>query len=91
MASGAANSWISEEWIKESRSPGPANSGYGFANYFLNTDKKAMPNAPETAFYHSGNGANLVYVDPVNDLVIVSRWTNIRALDAMVKVITAKP
>ena len=35
--------------------------------------------------------ANLVYVDPVNDLVIVSRWTNIRALDAMVKVITAKP
>ncbi len=82
---------ISEEWIKQSRSPGPANSGYGFANYFLNTDKKAMPNAPETAFYHSGNGANLVYVDPVNDLVIVSRWTNIRALDAMVKVITAKP
>jgi CubicO group peptidase (beta-lactamase class C family) len=81
---------ISEEWIRKSRSPGPANDAYGFANYFLNTGKKAMPNAPESAFYHAGNGANLIYVDPVNDLVIVARWiSNVRALDAMVKVLTA--
>ena len=83
---------ISAEWIKMSRSPGPANDAYGFANYFLNTGKKALPSAPETAFYHLGNGNNIVYVDQANDLVIVARWiNNLRALDGMVKVLTTKP
>lgn len=86
---------ISEEWIKMSRSPGPANKTYGFANYYLNTlnpqGQRTLPSAPESAFYHLGAGSNIVYVDPVNDLVIVTRWiNNNRALDAMVKVLTAK-
>jgi CubicO group peptidase (beta-lactamase class C family) len=85
---------ISEEWIKMSRSPGPANKTYGFANYYLNTPddsgRRAMPNAPESAFYHLGAGSNIIYVDPVNDLVIMTRWTNNRAVDAMVKVLTTK-
>jgi CubicO group peptidase (beta-lactamase class C family) len=82
---------ISEEWIKRSRSPGPANKNYGFANYYLNTGKTTLPNAPESAFFHLGAGSNIVYVDPENDLVIVTRWiNNNRALDAMVKVLTAK-
>ncbi|MDA1080933.1 MAG: serine hydrolase [Gemmatimonadetes bacterium] len=82
---------ISEEWIRMSKVPGPANNTYGFANYYLNTGKRPLPSAPEQAFYHVGNGSNLVYVDPVNDLVIVARWLNsTRSLDAMVKVLTAK-
>lgn len=82
---------ISEQWITMSRSPGPANDGYGFANYFLNTGRRALPDAPETAFYHSGNGANLIYVDQENDLVIVARWMdNTRTLNTMVKLLTAK-
>jgi CubicO group peptidase (beta-lactamase class C family) len=85
---------ISEEWIKLSRTPGPANKTYGFANYYLNTlnerGVRALPNAPESAFYHLGAGSNIVYVDQVNDLVIMTRWTNNRALDAMVKVLTTK-
>jgi len=82
---------ISEEWIGKSRSPGAANDAYGFANYFLNTGRKAMPNAPESAFWHLGNGSNIIYVDQTNDLVIVARWINsTRALDAMVKVLTTR-
>lgn len=74
-----------------SRTPGPANDGYGFANYYLNTGKRALPSAPESAFYHSGAGSNIIYVDPVNDLVIVTRWINsTRAVDAIVKVLLAK-
>ena len=74
---------------------GPANRTYGFANYYLNAlnerGQRALPNAPETAFYHLGAGSNIVYVDPANDLVIVTRWiNNNRALDAMVKVLTTK-
>jgi hypothetical protein len=51
-----------------------------------------MPDAPETAFYHLGNGNNIIYVDQANDLVIVARWMNsVRSMSAMVKVLTAKP
>ena len=43
-------------------------------NWHLNTDKKLYGNAPATAFAHIGNGTNVVYVDPENDLVVVLRW-----------------
>jgi CubicO group peptidase (beta-lactamase class C family) len=65
---------ISEDWIKKSRTPTPVQTNYGFMNYFLNTDKKEIPAAPESAFFHLGAGTNMVYVDEVNDLVIVARW-----------------
>ena len=76
---------LSEAWITMATTPG-VNTGYGFANFFLNTGRKAIPSAPESAFYHLGNGNNVIYVDPVNDIVIVARWmNNLRAMDAMVK------
>jgi hypothetical protein len=56
------------------RTPGPANNTYGFANWFLNTERKPLPNAPESAFYFEGNGANIIYVDQENDIVAVVRW-----------------
>lgn len=65
---------ISESWIRLSRTPTSVQPNYGFMNYFLNTDKKEIPAAPETAFFHLGAGTNMVYVDEENDLVIVSRW-----------------
>lgn len=67
---------ISEEWINKSRVPTAVQPNYGFMNYFLNTDKKEIPSAPESAFFHLGAGTNMVYVDEENDLVIVSRWIN---------------
>jgi hypothetical protein len=54
-------------------------------NYFLNTGRRGLPNAPEEAFWHLGAGMNIVYVDPVNDLVVVARW--IRDLPALDRVI----
>jgi CubicO group peptidase (beta-lactamase class C family) len=65
---------ISEDWIKKSRTPTSVQPNYGFMNYFLNTDRKEIPAAPETAFFHLGAGTNMVYVDEENDLVIVARW-----------------
>jgi len=65
---------IPEEWIEKSKTPTPAKPDYGFMNYFLNNDRKAIPAAPDTAFFHLGAGTNMVYVDPENDLVIVARW-----------------
>ena len=65
---------IAREWIQKARTPGPANREYGYANWFLNTDRKALPSAPESSVTFRGNGQNIVYIDWDNDLVIVVRW-----------------
>ncbi|MEA2870207.1 MAG: hypothetical protein QOH67_183, partial [Hyphomicrobiales bacterium] len=65
---------ISERWLDWARTPTPAEPTYGFMNFFLNTQKKLLPSAPESVFMHIGNGANLIYVDPEHDLVAVVRW-----------------
>jgi CubicO group peptidase (beta-lactamase class C family) len=65
---------VSEKWIQMARTPGPANKTYGFANWFLNTDRKPLSNAPESAVYFEGNGANIIYIDSDNDIVAVVRW-----------------
>ena len=76
---------LSEEWIRLATTPG-VNDGYGFMNYFLNTGRQSAPSAPEQSFQHRGSGQNIIYVDPVNDLVVVARWINsARSLDAMIR------
>jgi CubicO group peptidase (beta-lactamase class C family) len=63
---------VSEKWMEMARTPGPANEMYGYANWFLNTGKKALPAAPASAVYFEGNGANVIYIDGENDIVAVS-------------------
>ena len=75
---------LSENWIKQALTPGTANKGYGFMNYFLNTNKELFPSAPESAFAHLGAGTNMVYVDREHDLIIVARWIERSALDGLV-------
>jgi CubicO group peptidase (beta-lactamase class C family) len=65
---------LSEEWLRMARTPTPAQAGYGFMNFFLNTGQRMIPAAPETAWSHRGNGVNMIYCDPVNDIVVVARW-----------------
>ena len=75
---------VSRDWVRQSRIPGSANPGYGFMNYFLNTDGAMYGNAPEEAWAHRGAGSNIVYVDPVNDLVVVARWIQGGAFDEFI-------
>ena len=75
---------FSENWFRMATTPTPANPGYGFMNYFLNTGRKMYPSAPESAFAHRGNGANIVYVDRDNDLVVVARWIDNGAFDEFI-------
>ena len=65
---------LSEAWLRMARTATPAQQGYGFMNFFLNTGKRMIPAAPETAWSHRGNGVNMVYCDPENDIVVVARW-----------------
>jgi CubicO group peptidase (beta-lactamase class C family) len=76
---------VSEKWIALARTPTPAEPTYGFMNFFLNTGRKLLPSAPESAFFHLGAGTNVVYCDPEHDLVIVARWIEREAMDGVVK------
>jgi CubicO group peptidase (beta-lactamase class C family) len=80
---------LSEEWIRRALTPTPAQPTYGFMNYFLNTGQKFLPAAPAEAFAHVGAGTNAIYVDPVNDLVVVVRWIDGKALPEFVKRVLA--
>ncbi len=76
---------FSDSWYDYASTPGEANPGYGVMNWFLNTDRKLLPAAPEAAITHLGAGTNMVYVDPDNDLVIVARWIKRDALNGLVE------
>lgn len=75
---------ISEKWLDQSTTPTTANKGYGYMNYFLNTDKKLLPSADQDVFVHIGNGTNMIYVDRKNQLVAVVRWIENAAIDGFV-------
>jgi Beta-lactamase len=76
---------ISKKWINQSLTPTTANPEYGYMNFFLNTDKKFLPDAPATAFVHVGNGTNIIYVDAEHNLVMAVRWIDNNAIKEMVK------
>ncbi len=65
---------VSEQWIRQARTPGTANVDYGYMNWYLHTARKPLPSAPESSVTFRGNGQNIVYIDWENDLVVVVRW-----------------
>ena len=75
---------VSPKWIAMARTPGPANATYGYMNWFLNTDRKPLPNAPATAVTFQGNGSNIIYIDWENDIVVVVRWIQGRAFNEFI-------
>lgn len=80
---------LSDRWVTMATTPTPAEPGYGFMNWFLNTGRKRLPSAPEKSFIHRGAGANVVYVDPEHDLVVVARWIEDKAFDGIAQRVLA--
>jgi CubicO group peptidase (beta-lactamase class C family) len=65
---------LSEKWLAMARTPTGPNLGYGYMNWFLNTDRKLFPAAREDAVAFIGNGDNIVFIDYQHDIVAVVRW-----------------
>ena len=74
---------VSEEWIKQARTPG-INPEYGYANWYLNPGRKRLPAAPASAVTFNGDGPNIVYIDWENDVVMVMRWIRPNALNEFI-------
>jgi len=57
-------------------------------NYFLNTDQTLLPSQRASSYYFAGAGSNIIFVDEANDLVVVLRWIDNKALDQVLQAIT---
>ncbi len=76
---------LSEEFLKMAETPTAAEPTYGFMNFYLNTERKLYPSAPEDTIAFLGNGTNIVYIDKKNNLVIVARWIEGSKIDEFLK------
>lgn len=83
---------LSEKWITMAKTPTGPNPGYGYMNWFLNTDRKLAPAAREDSVMFLGNGTNVVFIDYQHDIVAVVRWIDdkqkaefVRLLEASLK------
>jgi CubicO group peptidase (beta-lactamase class C family) len=65
---------VSANWITQATTRGgPANSNdYGYL-WWLNT-KGGNKGVPTTSYQAQGGGANTIFIDPDDDLVVVWRW-----------------
>jgi CubicO group peptidase (beta-lactamase class C family) len=80
---------VSPEWIKQATTPSAHGPDYGYL-WWLNTRKQMLPSGPETSFAARGNGANIIWIDPEHDVVLVWHWMDSGdAFDGMVKRIVA--
>jgi len=75
---------ISEKWMDMARTPCPVYPEYGYM-WWLNTDKKLWPHAPESSFAARGAGSSMIWVDPEHDLVLVLRWFDWEKGDEILK------
>lgn len=64
---------VSERWIAMATSPTAVKQDYGYL-WWLNT-ASSIKTAPVSSFSAQGAGGNYIYIDPLNDLVVVLRWT----------------
>lgn len=64
---------LSPEWVTACCAPCALNHQYGLL-WWLNTDNGMFAKATASSFFGVGVGANLIWVEPENDLVVVVRW-----------------
>ena len=64
---------IPREWVERMRRPNEVAPFYGLLTW-LNRDGRLFADASRESGFMFGAGGHMVWVDPVNDAVVVSRW-----------------
>jgi CubicO group peptidase (beta-lactamase class C family) len=65
---------LSNAWVTMAKTPTGPNPGYGFCNWYLNTNKAMYPDARADSVTFIGDGANEIFIDYQHDIVAVVRW-----------------
>jgi CubicO group peptidase (beta-lactamase class C family) len=71
---------LSERFIELALTPSKPNPDYGYM-IWLNNSRSLVPAASASSFFFQGAGANVVWVEPEKDLVVVFRWIRKDYLD----------
>lgn len=74
---------VPEAWIRTSLTPSATLANYGLL-WWLNRGPAARPGVPVTAASAVGAGANVIWLDPAQDLVAVLRWIDGASLDGFI-------
>jgi CubicO group peptidase (beta-lactamase class C family) len=77
---------LDADWLTEIRRPCAVNPQYGLL-WWLNTGRQSVPAAPESCFAARGAGANIIWVDPEHDLVVVARWIDRASIPGFLDVV----
>ena len=78
---------LSDAWVKMAATPTATNTGYGFCNWYLNTDKKMYPAARADSVSFVGDGANIIFIDYQHDIVAVVRWIDAPQMKEFVRLL----
>jgi CubicO group peptidase (beta-lactamase class C family) len=68
---------LSERWIAMATTPTPIRPVYGYM-WWLNTNRAQYASASPSAFFALGAGGNIIWIEPEDDLVVVTRWLDTR-------------
>jgi len=80
---------LSDQWVTMAKTPTGPNPGYGFCNWYLNTDKKMYPDARADSVTFIGDGANEIFIDYQHDIVAVVRWIDGGKMKDFVRLLVA--
>ena len=80
---------LSDKWVAMAKTPTGPNPGYGFCNWYLNTDKKMYPDARADSVTFIGDGANEIFIDYQHDIVAVVRWIDGAKMKEFVRLLVA--
>ncbi|HEX4369951.1 MAG TPA: serine hydrolase [Rhizomicrobium sp.] len=80
---------LSDQWVTMAKTPTVPNPGYGFCNWYLNTNKAMYPDARADSVTFIGDGANEIFIDYQHGIVAVVRWIDGGKMKDFVRLLVA--
>jgi CubicO group peptidase (beta-lactamase class C family) len=80
---------LSERWVDMATQPTDIAPNYGYLWWLSRNGRGIFPSAPESSFFALGSGGNMIWISPVHDLVVVTRWLDIPKLDRFIHQVSA--
>lgn len=79
---------ISRRWMDMATTPTPIRPVYGYL-WWLNTGGAQYPSATPGSFFALGAGGNVIWMDPEEDLLVVTRWLDTASINQFMRLVRA--
>ena len=78
---------LQSKWFDALRTPCPIRPEYGYL-WWLNTDCGEWPEVSDSSYAAVGAGTNIIWISPEDDIVVVARWIEQRAVAKFLRLLT---